>query len=109
MRSIAMKRVSVSIQGQFAADYDMETGEIVRMTFTPILAEDGGARVDCNADDWREELSADAAGLDTRSVDGPFWRAMQAALGTTTRFASMDDQDNDSVVVGPALPIEWTE
>jgi hypothetical protein len=103
------ERVSVSIQGSFAAVYDMETGTIVRMTFTPILAEDGGALVDCNADDWREPLSDEAAGLDTSSVDGPFWRAMRSALSTSTVFANMEDPDDDRTVEIHAVPIMWEE
>lgn len=78
------ERIRVTIPGSFAAHYDMESGTVTGLVFTPHGGDAGyfgpSAVVDYNLDDWREPLSDDAIALDVEDTDGPFWRAVQDAL-----------------------------
>jgi hypothetical protein len=101
---------TISIPGQFTVTYEgtVEEGRITKMAFTP----DAGAAgyFGPSAEVWDAKTRDDGLDrLDVEDTDGPFWRAMQAALAETWRFQDEADQDNDAVVTGPWLPIQWEE
>jgi hypothetical protein len=76
----------VEIQGTFVASYDLATGEVTGMTFTP-FGFDGESATAMNTVDRSDDI-------DVNDTEGPFWDAMRVALGTT----------GDTPV-----PIQWTE
>lgn len=91
---------------------DPTRAHVIRLAFTPydvdptvdlIHLEDAGLSAVAEAYAEAEHT------YDPTETTGPFWSAMRRALAETTRFASMDDNDDDTTVTGPTVPIEWTE
>jgi hypothetical protein len=85
---LLMAPTEVKIPGEFFARY--EDGKITKLTFMPHASNAGyfgPAAVVLDGD----------ADLDVEEVDGPFWRAMQAVLGSPCDRS------------GEAVTIEWEE
>lgn len=100
--------IAVTVRG--AAD-DPTTGEVIRLAFTPDDLDPTADLLhveDLDRDD-AEGYAETQHDWQPSDSDGPFWTALRLALADETRFANMDDNDDDRVVVGPAVPIQWTE
>lgn len=92
--TVARTTTIVGVPGFVHAFYD--DGRITRLEFTPI---DHDA---CDVFDGDDTL-------DTTAVDGPFWRAMQAALLDTTYLTIDDGGDARDEIVTHNVPIQWRE
>ena len=94
----------------FSAVYDTTTNTVTRLVFTPFGSSAGYFGPLAIVDD-------DDIDLDTENVDGPFWKAMQAALAPTTLYpvGSADNRGaifldaRDDTQDRTTVPIEWSE
>lgn len=101
--------ISVRIPGLFYASYDPAADAILRFTFVPAGSDAGylGPMAELNEVGGRYDAELD---LGLEDVDGPFWRAVQAALQPTTYMSvaptgGCDDDPHDRTTV----PIGWEE
>lgn len=92
----AEERADVIVPGSIFAEW--VDGKIVRLSFTPAAADAGYF--------GPSAVLFDGADIDVEDTDGPFWRAMQAALAPTTYFpAEHSERDENRTTV----EIGWSE
>lgn len=101
--------VVVLVPGSFYATFEgtLREGRITRMVFMPHASSAGYHGPSAQTEVAPEHPHM--LGLDVEQTDGPFWRAMQAALAQHTWVRVTHDGFADGDVDGPLVPIAWEE